>query len=91
MEKTILLSTSALSVEYPVSRKRKVHAVSHVDLSIRRHEVMALVGESGCGKSTLGRAMIRLVKPTSGQVFFDDAELTGMGQKEFMQYRRWML
>lgn len=90
MEKTILLSTSALSVEYPVSRKRKVHAVSHVDLSIRRHEVMALVGESGCGKSTLGRAMIRLVKPTSGQVFFDDAELTGMGQKEFMQYRRRM-
>lgn len=87
MDETVLLKTSALTVEYLLSRKRTVHAVSGVDLTIRRHEVMALVGESGCGKSTLGRAMIRLVNPTAGKIFFEGAELTGMGQEEFMQYR----
>lgn len=90
MEEKCLIKTSALTVEYPVSRKRKLHAVSGVDLQIRCHEVMALVGESGCGKSTLGRAMIQLIKPTSGSVLFEDAELTGMTKKEFMPYRRRM-
>lgn len=90
MEEKSLITTSALTVEYPVSRKRKVHAVSGVDLQIHRHEVLALVGESGCGKSTLGRAMIQLIRPTSGKVFFEDAELTGMSKKDFMQYRRRM-
>ena len=90
MAETDLLKTSALTVEYPLSRQRAIHAVSGIDLTIRRHEVLALVGESGCGKSTLGRAMIRLVKPTSGRIFFEGAELTGMGRKEFLPYRRRM-
>ena len=90
MEEKSLIKTSELSVEYPLSRKRTIHAVSGVNLQIRRHEVLALVGESGCGKSTLGRAMIRLVKPTAGRVFFENAELTGMPEKEFADYRRRM-
>lgn len=90
MEEKSLLKASELTVEYPVSRKRKLHAVSGVNLQIRRHEVLALVGESGCGKSTLGRAMIQLIKPTSGRVFFEDAELTGMPPAEFAKYRRRM-
>lgn len=90
MGETELLKASALTVQYPLSRRRTIHAVSGVDLTIRRHEVMALVGESGCGKSTLGRAMIRLVEPTSGNIFFEGAELTGIGEKEFRQYRRRM-
>ena len=90
MEEKCLIRTAGLTVEYPQSRKRTLHAVSGVDLEIRRHEVLALVGESGCGKSTLGRAMIRLIRPTSGKVFFEGAELTKMPKKEFMQYRRRM-
>ena len=51
-------------------REETVHAVDHVDLDIRRGEVVGLVGESGCGKSTLGRMIAGLLTPTEGEVRF---------------------
>jgi oligopeptide transport system ATP-binding protein len=59
-----------------------VKAVDGVSFDIKPGETLGLVGESGCGKSTTGRAILQLQKPTSGQVFFEDIDLTQMGTEE---------
>lgn len=89
-EKNVLLRCEHLVKEYPLDRKRSVHAVSDISLEIYEGECLALVGESGCGKSTFGRALIQLQKPTAGKVFYKDKELTSMSPKEFMPYRKQM-
>jgi oligopeptide/dipeptide ABC transporter ATP-binding protein len=53
-----------------------IHAVDGVDLSVRRGETFAIVGESGCGKSTLARLLLRLIEPTAGQVIYEGRDLT---------------
>ena len=90
MQDNTLIKVQGLSVEFPLSSKKKVHAVSNVSLDVKEHEVLALVGESGCGKSTLGKAMIQLIKPTAGQVSFKDTVITNMSAKAFRDYRRQM-
>lgn len=89
-EKKVLLRCEHLVKEFPVDRKRAVHAVSDISLEIYEGECLALVGESGCGKSTLGRTLIQLHVPTSGKVFFRDAEISAMKPAQFAQYRRQM-
>jgi len=74
---TTLISIRSLKKYFPIhegflSRSTKiVKAVDNVSLDISRGEILGLVGESGCGKTTLGRMSINLIKPTSGEVFFD--------------------
>ena len=59
-----------------------VKAVDGVNFHVNKNETLALIGESGSGKSTLGRILLLLIKPTSGKVFFDRLDLTGMKGKE---------
>ncbi len=93
---TPLLEASRVSVHFPVgggwlSRGRRVvRAVDDVSLSVARGETLALVGESGCGKSTLGRALLRLVEPTSGEVRFDGADISRLDGAALRQLRRRM-
>ena len=92
--KKVLLEAKHLVKEFPIGGTKKkpltVHAVSDVNLQIYEGETLALVGESGCGKSTLGRTLIRLLEPTSGEVWFEGEEITSMTAKEFAGKRRQM-
>lgn len=67
---------------------RVVHAVDGVDLTLRRGETLALVGESGCGKSTLGRSVLGLAALTEGEIRFEGRRIDNLTRSEFRQMRR---
>jgi oligopeptide transport system ATP-binding protein len=89
-----LLEVKNLKVHFPVkhgmfSRVREtVKAVDDVSLAIAPGETLGLVGESGCGKTTLGRAIMRLVEPTGGEIFLNGENLTRLGGAELRARRR---
>ena len=91
-----LLEIRDLRKHFPVGEglfsrnKGAVKAVDGVNLSVEEGETLGLVGESGCGKSTLGRAILRLIEPTSGEVFFQGKNLLAMAQRELRDMRRQM-
>ena len=84
----VLLEAHDLVKEFPLDRKRCVHAVGGVSLAVNAGETLAIVGESGCGKSTLGRLLIGAIPPTSGEVCFRGYTITGLKDKDFSPYRR---
>lgn len=65
-----------------------VKAVDGISFDIQRGETLSLVGESGCGKSTAGRAILQLHRPTSGEVWFEEQDLTTLNGKQLRKMRR---
>jgi len=68
----------------------QVKAVDDVSFVVREGETLGLVGESGCGKTTVGRAMLRLIEPTSGSVWFEGKDMVGLKGRALKDVRREM-
>lgn len=86
-DKNLLLEAKDL-VRYFKTSRGALHAVDHVNLAIPEKKTLGVVGESGCGKSTLGRTLLRLIEPTSGQVFFHGEDITSYNNKQMQAARR---
>src|SRR5438876_5050374 len=89
-----LLEVHNLKVHFPVrpglfSRTKEfVRAVDDVSFSIAPGETVGLVGESGCGKTTLGRAVVRLIEPTSGRILFEGQDIAVLTGSKLRAWRR---
>jgi ABC-type lipoprotein export system ATPase subunit len=73
---------------YYQTGERSVHALDHANLTIERHEFVAVVGPSGCGKSTLLHLIAGLDRPTAGEIVVDGLSLTKADDAALTQYRR---
>ncbi len=90
---TPLVQVREISKHFPVTAGvlhrtiGTIKAVSNVTLDIRRGEILGVVGESGCGKSTLARIILRLINPSSGNIFFKEQDIFRLDKMKLRQLR----
>lgn len=82
----ILLEVRNLKKYFPVAAG-VLHAVDDVSFTIEEGKTLGVVGESGCGKTTMGRAILRLIEPTDGQIIFDGTEIRDLDPEQ-MRHKR---
>lgn len=89
-----LLKVKDLKVYFPVKKNffgkilQEFKAVDGVSFTVDKGETLGLVGESGCGKTTLGRSLIRLISPTSGDIFFNDKNIADIPDEQLRKMRK---
>ena len=98
MSQDEILRVEHLTKYYPVEKsflekaltrgKHFVKAVDDVSFTVKRGEIFTLAGESGCGKTTTGKMIVRLISPTSGKIFFDNVEITGLKNEDLRVLKR---
>ena len=91
---TPLIQVDHLKIWYPAFKtllgkpKKFIKAVDDVSFEVMQGETLGLVGESGCGKTTLGRALLRLINPTDGKIFYKNTELTALAGEQLKELRK---
>lgn len=91
---TPLLRVRDLKKYFPVRRgtfgrvTAQVRAVDGLSFDLWKGETLGLVGETGCGKSTAGRALLRLIEPTAGEIHFDGQDVRGLNRRSLRAFRR---
>jgi len=89
-----LLKVENLKVYFPTKKNffgkilKEFKAVDDVSFTVDKGETLGLVGESGCGKTTLGRTLLRLINPTSGNIFFNGKNIAGIADEEMRRMRK---
>lgn len=89
-----LLVVENLQVHFPVRKglftrtTEYIKAVDGVSFTVYPHETIALVGESGCGKTTLGRALLRMVPPTAGAIYFMGTNVAALSEEALRRSRK---
>lgn len=74
--------------KYFHTKRGMLHAVDNVSFTIERGKTLGIVGESGCGKSTAGRAILRLLEPTGGKVFFEGEDIASLSIEQMRKKRK---
>ena len=92
---TPLIEVRSLKMYFPVgaslfARRKILKAVDDVSFDLYPGETFGLVGESGCGKTTVGRTLVRLYRPTGGQILYQGTDIAPLDERMVMPYRRKM-
>ena len=88
--KTPLIETKHLKKYFKLNGGAMLHAVDDINLTIYKGETIGVVGESGCGKSTLGRTILRLIEPSSGEVFYNGQNILDLKTGKMRNLRKEM-
>ena len=92
---TPLIEVRGLKMYFPVgtslfAKRKLLKAVDDVSFDLYPGETFGLVGESGCGKTTVGRTLVRLYKPTGGQILYQGTDIAPLDEKAVLPFRRKM-